>query len=361
MTMLKTHKKQLIIASILTLLPMAVGLLLMDRLPLAFATHWGIDGQPDGWSSRSFAIFVPPLIMLALFWLCIFITCKDPGNKGRNQKPLGMVIWIIPFLSNLVCGIMYALALGVEFSIHTLILASMGLLFVVMGNYMPKCQMNSTIGIRVFWAYTSEENWNATHRFAGRIWVLCGALMMLSALLPAKLGIAIMLFGFLPMVLAPMVYSYLYYKKQLARGDELKAVPTTHKKASKAGSSVGIVILMLCAVLLFSGDVEVTFGDTAFTVDATYHEALTVEYAAVDTLEYRDEDVPGLRVGGFGSPRLLLGYFENDEFGTYTRYTYTNADSGIVITAGEKILVISGRDPAETQAIYDTLVQRTGK
>ena len=81
----------------------------------------------------------------------------------------------------------------------------------------------------------------------------------------------------------------------------------------------------------------------------------------VCSMEYRNDDVPGLRVGGFGSPRLLLGYFENDEFGTYTRYTYTNAGSGIIITAGEKILVISGKDPAETQAIYETLVQRTGK
>jgi hypothetical protein len=272
-----------------------------------------------------------------------------------------MVLWIVPFLSNFCCGIMYALALGVEFSIHSLMLIVMGLLFAVIGNYMPKCQMNSTIGIKVSWAYTSEENWNATHRFAGRVWVICGGLMMLSALLPAKLGVAVMLFGFIPMVAAPVLYSWLYYKKQLARGDELKAVPTTHKKAGKAGSSIGIVILLLCAVLMFTGNVEVTFGDTAFTVDATYHEALTVEYSAVDALEYRDEDVPGLRVGGFGSPRLLLGFFENDEFGTHTRYTYTNADSGIVITVGEKILVISGKDPAKTQAIYETLLQRTGK
>ena len=361
MTMLKTHKKQLIAASLLILLPIAVGLLLMDRLPLAFATHWGIDGQPDGWSSRSFGIFVPPILVLALFWVCVYFTGKDPGNQGRNQKPFAMVLWIVPFLSNFCCGMMYALALGVEFSINSLMLIVMGLLFAVIGNYMPKCQMNSTIGIKVSWAYTSEENWNATHRFGGRLWVLSGALMVLSALLPAKLGIAVMLFGFIPMIVAPVFYSYLYYKKQLARGDELKPVPTQHKKASKVGSSIGIVILLLCIALLFTGNVEVTFGDTAFTVDATYHEALTVEYAAIDSVEYRDCDVPGLRVGGFGSPRLLLGFFENEEFGIHTRYTYTNADSSIVITVGEKILVINGRDPAETQSIYQSLLGRIGK
>ena len=359
--MIRTHKKQLIAASLLTLLPILVGLVLMDQLPLAFATHWGMDGQPDGWSSRSFAIFIPPLIMLALFWVCVYFTAKDPGNQGRNKKPFTMVLWIVPFLSNLCCGIMYALALGAKFSVTNLMLIVIGLLFVVIGNYMPKCQMNSTIGIKVSWAYTSEENWNATHRFAGRIWVIAGALMMFSALLPAKLGIAVMLFGFIPMVAAPMLYSYRYYKMQLARGDELRSMPARLKKTSRIGRVMGIVILLLCAVLMFTGNVEVTFGDTAFTVDATHHEALTVEYAAIDSVEYRDDDVPGLRVGGFGSPRLLLGFFENDEFGTHTRYTYTNADSGIVITVGEKILVISGKDPAETQAIYQTLAERTGK
>ena len=114
-------------------------------------------------------------------------------------------------------------------------------------------------------------------------------------------------------------------------------------------------------MILFTGKVEVSFQDTSFTVDATYHEELTVDYAAVDSLQYREGNVPGTRVGGFGSARLLLGYFENEEFGTYTRYTYTNPDSCIVIQVGEKILVISGSDAAETEAIFDTLRQKTGK
>ncbi len=360
--MIRNHKKQLIAASALILLPILVGLLLMDRLPEDFATHWGMDGQADGWSSRSFAIFVPPIVMLALFWVCVFFTGKDPGNQdGRNKKPFAMVLWIVPLLSNLCCGMMYALALGAKFSVTNLMLVVMGLLFLVIGNYMPKCQMNSTIGIKVSWAYTSEENWNATHRFAGRVWVICGGLMVLSALLPAKLGVTVMLIGFIPMVASPMVYSWLYYKKQLARGDELKSMPPQLKQASRGAWIAVILILAGCTVLLVTGDVEVTFGDTAFTVDSVYHSPLTVEYSGIDSLEYRDGNVPGSRVGGFGSARLLLGFFENAEFGTYTRYTYTNADSGIVITVGEKVLVISGRDPAETRTIYDTLVQRTGK
>ncbi len=105
--MIRKYKKTLIITSLLTLLPIVVGLLLWDRLPERFATHWGIDGQPDGWSSISIAVFGMPLIMLAVQWLCVWCTVKDPGNKDRNQKMQALVLWIIPLLSNLCCGLMY--------------------------------------------------------------------------------------------------------------------------------------------------------------------------------------------------------------------------------------------------------------
>lgn len=359
--MLKTHKKQLIAASLLTLLPILVGIVLMDRLPLAFATHWGLDGQPDGWTSRSFAIFVPPVIMLALFWVCVYFTGKDPGNQGRNQKPLGLVLWIVPVLSNLCCGMMYALALGVEFDIINLMVAALGAMFTAIGNYLPKCSMNATLGIKVSWAYTSEENWNATHRFGGRVWVFGGIAMMLTALLPGHIAGILFLVLMLSLALAPMFYSLHYYRMQKARGDELKPFPTANQKASRASRVVPVLILALVPVILFTGKVEVTFQDTSFTVDATYHEALTVDYNAVTSLEYREGNVPGTRVGGFGSARLLLGFFENEEFGIHTRYTYTRPEGCIVITVGEKILVISGKDAAETQAIFDTLRQNTGR
>ena len=359
--MLKTHKKQLIAASLLTLLPILVGVILMDRLPLAFATHWGVNGQPDGWSSRSVAIFVPPLLMLALCWVCVYFTGKDPGNQDRNKKPLGLVLWIVPVLSNLCCGIMYALALGVEFDIINLMVAALGAMFTAIGNYLPKCSMNATLGIKVSWAYTSEENWNATHRFGGRVWVFGGIAMMLAALLPGHIAGVIFLVLMISLALAPMFYSWRYYKMQKARGDELKPFPTMNQKASRVSLVMLVVILSLVAVIMFTGDVAVSFSDSSFTVDSTYHEALTVDYDAVTSLEYREGNVPGTRVGGFGSARLLLGFFENEEFGTYTRYTYTNPDSCIVIQVGEKILVISGSDAAETEAIFDTLRQKTGK
>ena len=86
----------------------------------------------------------------------------------------------------------------------------MGLIFAIIGNYMPKCKQNYTIGIKIPWTLSSEENWNRTHRFAGRLWVVCGLVIILTAFLGGFelfLGIALV------MALAPVLYSYALYRK----------------------------------------------------------------------------------------------------------------------------------------------------
>ena len=356
--MIRKYKKTLILTSLLTLLPMFAGLLLRENLPEMMPTHWGFDGQPDGWSSSTTAIFVMPLIMLAAYWICVFFTSKDKSNQDRNEKVQVLVFWIIPILSNLCCGLMYALALGVDLSITNIMFAFMGLVFALIGNYMPKCKMNSTIGIKVYWTYTSEENWNATHRLAGKIWFIGGLMMMFIALIPAKHVIAVFLTVTAVMVIVPILYAWLYYRRQLARGNELMKPHTVNGKASKTSLVALALVLILTAFLMFTGDIDVVFDEESFTIDASFHSDLTVAYDAIDTVEYRKGNVDGTRVMGYGSARLLLGTFENEEFGRYTRYTYTNPDGCIVLTSGEQVLVFCGKDAQETTDIYNYLTAK---
>ena len=356
--MIRKYKKTLIFSSLLTLLPIAVGLLLWEKLPARFAAHWGIDGQADGWSSLPFAVFFPPIIMLAVQWLCVWFTAKDPVNKDRNTKPLGLVLWIIPFLSNLSCGLMYALALGAEFSLPGIMVIAIGLMFVAIGNYLPKCKMNSTLGIKVSWAYTSEENWNATHRFGGRVWFVGGLVMALCGLLPGEYGIILMLIAIFVLVFIPVIYSYIYYRKQKARGDDLLPLPKLSGKSGKLTALILCLTAVLVLLILFSGNVRVNFGPESFTIDASFYDDLTVDYAAIESVEYREGNVPGSRVFGFGSLHLLLGSFENAEFGTYTRYTYYNPEACVVLTANGNTLVVSGETKAQTQGIYEELLAR---
>lgn len=353
--MIRKYKKTLILTSLFTLLPIAAGLLLWNKLPDRFATHWGMDGQANGWSSLPFAVFAPPLIMLAVQWLCVFVTAKDPGNKDQNRKMQELVLWIIPVISNLSCGLMYALALGAKFSITNVFVPIIGLMFVAIGNYLPKCKMNATMGIKIPWTYSSEENWNATHRFGGRVWFVGGLAMMLCGLVPGEMAIIIMLIVIFILVFIPVIYSYRYFCRQKRNGDVLQVPPVLPTKARKLSIVLLILTVIFLFVILFSGSIDVVLEEEHLSIKASFYDDLTVSYDLIDSVEYREGNVAGTRVMGFGSLKLLLGNFENEEFGYYTRYTYYKPEACVVVTADDKVLVISGRDAQETKAIYEYL------
>lgn len=207
------NKKLLVITSVVTLLPILVGLLLWNQLPEKMPTHWNGAGEIDGWSSRPFAVFALPLFMFVMHWFCILVSAVDPKNKNQSGKAVKLVFWIVPVISILCSALIYLTALGVAVSVNMAMPLVMGLLFVLIGNYLPKCKQNYTIGIKVPWALENEENWNRTHRFAGKIWIVGGVCMMISSALPEKFMWGVFLAASLVMAFAPMGYSYLYYRK----------------------------------------------------------------------------------------------------------------------------------------------------
>ena len=355
--MILKNKKLLIITSLLTLLPILVGLLLWNRFPETMAIHWGITGEADGYANPGFAVFVPPLIMLVIHWVCIFFTGLDKGNKNRNKKLQAVVLWIIPILSNLSMLGLYALAMDVKFSPVAWTMVPMGVLFAVIGNYMPKTKMNSTIGIKVYWAYTSEENWNATHRFAGKAWVIAGILMMLCGLLPNGWAVTIMIALLFVMIVIPVVYSWRFYKKELAEGKVEKGkLPKSDKIFTKSSAVFLVVFTLFILVVLFYGDIDFHFREDHLFIDTNMYSDNILYYSAIESVEYRDGNVPGLRVGGYGSFRLLMGWFENEEFGTYIRYTYYKPEACVVVHLKNKVMVLSGETAEDTQALYQNLL-----
>lgn len=204
------HNKWMMITSILILIPIAVGLILWDRLPDPMPMHWNMNGEVDNWGSKTTVVIFLPLFLLAVHWICMIVTCADPKNKNINGKPLQLMFWICPFISLLCCNLIYALSMGYDISIETLMPLILGGMFLIIGNYLPKCKRNYTMGIKVPWALDNDENWNATHRFAGKVWVIGGAVIMATGIF--KFLILFFVIA-LVMVIAPTLYSYLYYIK----------------------------------------------------------------------------------------------------------------------------------------------------
>ena len=212
--MIKQNKRTLIITSLLILIPIIFGSVLWNELPEKIPTHWGLDGTPDRYSSKGFAVFVFPVIVLALHWLCVVLSQKDPKNKNQSPKARALMLWTCPAISLVVNAMMYSYALGRAPDVKAAMCVLLGVMFVVIGNYLPKCKPNHTVGIRIKWTLNDDENWSATHRLAGKTAVVCGMLVILCALLPNVAAFTAMMCLTLAMVVIPTVYSYRLYKKK---------------------------------------------------------------------------------------------------------------------------------------------------
>ncbi len=210
--MIKKNIKRLLITSVVILLPMLAGLILWNKLPNSVPVHFGPTGEADGFASRGVAVFVMPLVLLAVHWLCTLGTAADPKHKNVDGKPLTLVLWICPLISLLVNGVVYTTALGIAINIMMVFGLFFGCLFVVIGNYMPKCRQSYTLGIKLPWTLNDEDNWNRTHRFAGRLWIVGGLAMIVTAFIGELLAYA-MIGIILVMVIIPTAYSYRLYKK----------------------------------------------------------------------------------------------------------------------------------------------------
>ncbi len=208
--MIKKHWKTLILTSIIILLPIVAGLYLWNQLPDQIPSHWNMAGEVDGWSSKPFAVFGIPALLLGIQWLCALGTGADPKKANHADKVVHLVLWMIPILCLVLSVATYAAALGHDVKMEMIMPLLIGLIFVIIGNYMPKCKQNYTIGIKIPWTLNSEENWNKTHRFAGILWVICGLLIMLTGIF----GGFWLFFGIvLAMVFAPTIYSYILHRK----------------------------------------------------------------------------------------------------------------------------------------------------
>ena len=124
------------------------------------------------------------------------------------------------------------------------------------------------------------------------------------------------------------------------------------KKVSRFSAVFLILTLVFIVWIMFTGDITFSLGEDALIIEADFYADLNVPYSSMDSIEFREGNIPGIRTGGFGSARLLLGIFQNKEFGSYTRYTYTNPDGCILIRSGSKVLVLSTKDYSQTLKLY---------
>lgn len=194
------------------LIPFLISACAYPYLPEQVPTHWGFDNQVDGYSSRPMAAWGIPAFMLFMALVVNVSLELDPRREqiSRSREMKAIARWLIAAMAVGVQLLIVLTALGIAVDVGLTAQLMVAVLVLVMGNYLPRCRQNYTMGIRTPWTLNDEENWKKTHRMAGRLWLAGGILMLFNAFFGADFLLFVIL---IVIALVPCGYSYLLYRK----------------------------------------------------------------------------------------------------------------------------------------------------
>lgn len=187
-----------------------------NNLPERIVTHWNFAGQADGWGSGQVQAIAIPLLLVGMYILFLLLPYLDPKKERYEQfsKIYHIFKNIILILLLIVYFIVGLNGLGYNLPVGLIIPILVGLLFIIIGNYMSKIKRNWFMGIRTPWTMSSEEVWNKTHRFGGKMFILAGLLMMAETIMPDSWKLAVFIIIMLILLVGTTGYSYIVYLKE---------------------------------------------------------------------------------------------------------------------------------------------------
>lgn len=210
-----TTRTATILSLVLIAAAVLAGVLLWNRLPDPMPSHWNAAGEIDGYMSKFWGIFLMPIVTIALLGLFLVIPHIDP-LKANIAKFIGVFNWfIVGFVVYMlfIHGLTLSAALGYQFNMTYALLPIVGLLFIGVGYMMGRAKRNFFIGIRTPWTLSSETVWDETHKLGSKLFMLAGAVTIISAFLGEN-GIWLLLAAMLLAAFVPIVYSYILWRRE---------------------------------------------------------------------------------------------------------------------------------------------------
>lgn len=198
----------------------AVCLIFYKRLPSELPIHFNMNNQADSFASKEMALFGVNGFMLVLYLFCYFITNKDPKVENQGDKAINVVLIFVPILAILTSAITISYGLNYRPRIDLYLNLALSIMFILIGNYLPKTKRNYTLGIKLPWTLASDYVWEKTHRLAGYLWVIGGLVSFIGTILFKDHISYIFVGAIIIMVFIPMIYSYLIYEKIKKQADE---------------------------------------------------------------------------------------------------------------------------------------------
>lgn len=213
---LKLNLKTEIIPLAILLLCVGLSFFFYANSPATVASHWNFQGKVDGYSSRAFGSFFFPGLLIGMYLLFLIIPNLDP-KKERYEEFL-KTYNIFRYLIIGVLAIVYVATgiynIGYQINIGIIVATVIGLMMIVLGNYMGKIKKNWFMGIRTPWTMSSENVWNKTHRVGGILFMIFGLVIIIAPFLPEMIAM-VLFFGYtVALLVGTFGYSYWLYRQE---------------------------------------------------------------------------------------------------------------------------------------------------
>ena len=193
------------------------GLVLWNRLPESMASHWNVNDQVDGYTSKFTGVFMIPLMTLGMFLLFQVIPSIDPlkANIAQFREAFNLFLVLIVAFMVYLYGLTLAWNLGyTDFRMSGAMLPAIGLLFIFIGFMMRQAKRNFFIGIRTPWTLSSDHVWNETHRIGAVLFMISGALAFVGGFFGGTTAFWLMFIPIIATTLFLLVYSYVLYQRE---------------------------------------------------------------------------------------------------------------------------------------------------
>lgn len=199
--------KKLLWPTVIGLLPILMGLAVYSKLPEKMPIHWGLDGEPNGYATRLAGILILPLIMVVVNVIVQFSLETAPKTNLKLKK---LMLWLLPILSAIFQSLTLSEALGYHLDIALITMVTVGIIFILLGNYIPKTSQNRVAGFRFPMTLSNPDNWQKTNRLGGMMLVISGIIMILGGVIstwyPIVAVLTFIVILFL-IILVPLCYS----------------------------------------------------------------------------------------------------------------------------------------------------------
>jgi uncharacterized membrane protein len=207
-------KKSHIIVLLILAITIIASLYIYPIMPKTMASHWGIDGNVDGYMFKFWGVFLLPILMVAITLLLVFIPNIDPEKKNIKKFEGDFDTFIIIF--NLFMLYIYALTIvwntGYVFNMTQAMMPGLAVLFYFAGNLIGKAKRNYTIGIRMPWTLADDGVWDKTHKKGEVLFKAVAVFTLLGAFFP-NYAWALLLFPLMGSIIYLCFYSYIEFKK----------------------------------------------------------------------------------------------------------------------------------------------------